>query len=182
MNSNQLQIIGTSENNNFISKYIPFIYLQNSQQKEAVESYVYQEVTKFLEKILEPDVIATPIAYPNLITEMDFKEIDITYFYNNFFFDLGERDYRRKLKRKVKWGVTFDKKCAPIRIESPSPNSSETGGYVNSPDCNSPSYPNRRFGTIDINGTPIFYYIYFTIQEILDVVKQLPLTDNFHSF
>ncbi|BAT57014.1 unknown protein (plasmid) [Nostoc sp. NIES-3756] len=179
MNGEQLQIIDVFDdeyNGNFISNYIPLIRLHNSKQKEAVEKYIYAEAHKFLEKILEPDIIATPIAYPKLITEKDFKEIDISYFYDNFFFDLGERDDRRKLKLKVKWGITFDERCAPIQIKYLPNNSNELLGNITSNDSN--IVPNRRFGTIDINGTPIFYYIYFTIQEILDVIRQLPFTEN----
>ena len=34
------------------------------------------------------------------------------------------------------------------------------------------SLPYYRYGTIDMNGQPIFYYIYFTLQEILDEIKK----------
>lgn len=34
------------------------------------------------------------------------------------------------------------------------------------------TYPfNYKYGIIDINKKPFFYYIYFTLQELLDVIK-----------
>lgn len=176
---NQLQIIGISDNTDFTSNYIPLISFKTAKQKEAVESYIVQEASRFFEKILEPGITAIPIAYPKLITEIDFKEVDISYFYDNLFFDLGERDYTRKLKRVVKWGTTFDEKCAPIKIESAYPSFSNTGDYLSSNNGDSTNYRNRRFGTIDINGTPIFYYLYFTLQEILDVIKKSPFSEKY---
>ncbi|QSV54026.1 MAG: hypothetical protein HEP80_09200 [Dolichospermum sp. UKL201] len=56
---------------------------------------------------------------------------------------------------KTKWCITFDINSTPIEV----PNLT----IPNSDLC-------RRYGTIDIVGKPILYYIYFTLPEILDYV------------
>jgi hypothetical protein len=106
------------------------------------------------------------------------------YFYKTILYDLGERDpafglelltlnsnKRGRLKLLPKWGITFDEKCAPIIINWLSP---KFHIYPNT-DISKIQYkdipPHYRYGTININGRPIFYYIYFTLQELLDVIK-----------
>lgn len=168
----QADIIGIhSDHLKFESEYVPFLSFKNQEQKKVAESYIYQEVSAFFEKIL-PGQAVIPIAYAKLITEADFKKKEISYFYDNLFHDL-ERKPNGQLEPKIRWGLTFDEKCAPLQLASTPPNYT---GYQK-PSLlykDTKGRPHRRFGTIDINGTPVFYYIYFTLQEILDVIKGLP--------
>ena len=115
------------------------------------------------------DINKSQLSYQETITEKDFKKIDISYFYKNLFFDLGEREASGKLKAQIKWCLTFDEKCAPCQLGYVNPS---IKGYGNA----SSIKKERRYGTIDINGSPVLYYIYFTLQEILDVIKKLPDT------
>ncbi|MEH1971589.1 hypothetical protein [Nostoc sp.] len=167
----ELNIIGTcSENTFFKSAYLPFISFANEEQKIAIEDYISQQVDDFFKKIC-PSVNKTQLCYSQIITEKDFKKIEISYFYKNFFDDL-ERDSDSKLNLKIKWSISFDEKCTPIKLAYLSP---DYRGHELKP--KSLSYndakgrSHRKYGTIEINGFPIFYYIYFTLQEILDVVK-----------
>ncbi|MBE9183504.1 hypothetical protein IQ270_01855 [Microcoleus sp. LEGE 07076] len=154
----------------FQSIYVPLISFQNEEQKKAAEDYITGEAKKFFD-ILLPDQEVKPLAYPMLITELDFQKIDMRYFYENLFYDL-ERKPDGKLEAKIKWGITFDEKCAPINLGYLSP---KYDGYEPKIKyTSSDGRPYRRYGTIDINGKPVFYYIYFTLQEILDEIKQLP--------
>lgn len=169
--SYELNIIGTcSENADFKSVYIPFISFANKEQKIAIENYISQQVNDFFKKIY-PNGNKTQLCYSQIITEKDFKKIEISYFYKTFFDDL-ERDSDGKLNLKIKWSISFDEKCTPIKLAYLSP---DYRGHELKP--KSLSYNDakgrlhRKYGTIEINGFPIFYYIYFTLQEILDVIK-----------
>lgn len=166
-----------NENLNFESDCLPLIAFKSENQKNAVEEYILNKVDVFFKRIIqiEFDVKKSQINYSNTITEKDFTEKPISYFYENIFVDLGERDRDGKLDMSPKWGITFDQKCAPIEVSYLPPGFKV---YKNSQpefrpfDSDYYNYKfHYRYGTIDINGTPIFYYIYFTLQEIIDVIK-----------
>jgi hypothetical protein len=149
------------------SNYVPLISFKNQQEKQVAESYVINKVDEFFKEIEEvniPNIVDAQLPYSKSITIEDFssQNTKIEYFYKNLFSDLEERDKDGKLKLKIKWCITFDINFAPIevpQIRIPSPDGR---------DCRDSLY--RRFGTIDIRGTPVLYYIYFTLQEIIDVV------------
>ncbi|MBD2598160.1 hypothetical protein H6G74_28105 [Nostoc spongiaeforme FACHB-130] len=166
-----LDTIGTrSSDTHFQSIYVPFISFANEKQKDSIERYIFQQVDDFFLKI-SPGVNATQLSYSKVITEKDYQEIQISYFYDNLFHDL-ERGSDGKLKLKVKWSITFDERCTPIQLVNLPAN---YRGHEPNPkflDKDNEGRPHRKYGTIEINGVPIFYYIYFTLQEILDVVKQ----------
>ncbi|MBD1891357.1 hypothetical protein [Coleofasciculus sp. FACHB-SPT9] len=156
-----------SESLDFYSDYVPVISFKNQYQKDAVEGYIIEKVKDFFEKLkIDLDITKNQISYQKLITEEDFKKVPISYFHENLFYDLGEREADGRLKAKIKWGITFDEKCVPSQLGYVNPS---FRGYGKPPDIKK----ERRYGTIDINGTPVFYYIYFTLQEILDVIKKL---------
>jgi hypothetical protein len=167
----KINIIGICpETPPFESSYVPLISFKNEEQKKAAEDYITREANIFFKILLKAQEVK-PLAYRLLITELDFKKIDMSYFYENIFSDL-ERKPDGKLEAKIKWGITFDLKCAPIELIYVS---SESRGFdPKIAEKNVKGRPHRRYGTIDINGKPVFYYIYFTLQEILDVIKQLP--------
>jgi hypothetical protein len=157
-----------SENLYFYSNYVPLISFKNKYQKDAVEEYILEEVKDFFKKIeIDLDINKNQLPYQENITEKDFKKVEISYFYENLFYDLGEREPDGRLKVKIKWGITFDEKCVPCQLGYVNPS---FRGYGKPPDIKK----ERRYGTIDINGSPVFYYIYFTLQEILDFLKRLP--------
>jgi hypothetical protein len=171
----EINIIGIYPGNcEFESDYLPLISFKTKAQKDAAEKYIIEKVKTFFKKIIkiDLDVEKTQIKYPKIITDKDFASTKISWFYNNLFFDLECRS-NNKLDFNPKWGITFDEKCAPIMISYLSSNYPR---YSNS----SPKYKVfrcddftfYRYGTIDINGEPIFYYIYFTIQEIIEEIKR----------
>lgn len=154
-----------SENSNFYSHYVPIISFKNKYQKETIEKYILKEVEDFFKKLeIDLDIHKAQLPYQEIITEKDFNEVKISYFYESLFYDLGEREPDGRLKAKIKWGITFDEKCVPCQLGYVDPS---FRGYGRPQDIKK----ERRYGTIDINGSPVFYYIYFTLQEILDVIK-----------
>jgi hypothetical protein len=81
--------------------------------------------------------------------------------YDQLFHDFGERDQGGKLVRKLKFFVTLDEASAPILIKHQGQRGAD----------------DRRYGTIDVGGGTlkehrVCYIVYFTLQELLNVMKQ----------
>lgn len=185
--NNNNTIIGDCSNyHHRESKYVPYISFEDSEKKNA-EEYILKEVSDFFSKFLNKqigDISQARIPTSSLITNDDFKRIDVKYFYETLFDDLGERDEQNKLIPKIKWGAVFDQRCTPISIGEVSENykgdypTFETVSNIelfkqfsNNQKQRCGTIFDRKYGTIDINGTPIFYYIYFTLQEILNAIR-----------
>jgi hypothetical protein len=160
------------ENKPLKSEYVPLISFQNEKQRKVATNYIIEQVKKFFEEIKKeievniPNLVESYFPYSESIIHQEFntiyeefKTVKIDYFYDNLFYDLGEkeedRDQNGKLKMKTKWCITFDINSTPIKV----PN-------LTIPNSDLP----RKYGTIDIVGTPILYYIYFTLPEILDSI------------
>ena len=178
MNQDIKNVGSYNESFNFKSDYLPLIAFKSENQKNAVEEYILTKVDVFFKRIIkiEIDVKKSQINYSNTITEKDFTKKPISYFYENIFVDLGKRNCAGQLDVSPKWGITFDQKCAPIEVSYLSSNYFRSyGNYQPEFTPFKYNYSNKnfyyRYGTIDINGKPIFYYIYFTLQEIIDVIK-----------
>ncbi len=159
-----------SEKKGFQRKFVPLVCFKNQQQKEVAEKYILEQVEKFFQKLRKKDnniVSEIPVSYKKTITDIDFEqEPDNKYFYENLFYDLGERLPNGELKENIKWCITFDRTLAPIELKY-----TQKTGFENKPKKND-LLSIRQFGTIDVNGKPFFYYIYFTMQEILDEIKK----------
>ena len=130
-------------------------------QRKNATTYILEQVKIFFKEIRVdiPTLIESYFPYSQSIINKEFNQVNIDYFYDNLFYDLGEkeedRDENGKLKVKVKWCITFHIDSTPIKVPQLK--------IPNSDLC-------RSFGTIDIVGTPVLYYIYFTLPEILDVI------------
>lgn len=187
MNFNFRNIDIYSEDYAFESSYLPLISFKTDRQRELVEEYIFKKVDIFFTKIMNINISVreSQVAYHKTITEKDFKTKKSEYFYRNIFSDLGQRDANGKLKFPPKWSITFDKKCAPISVSRLSRNfriikDKRSGKRIKEPDLETFIYHHQgiykwhyRYGTIDISGTPAFYYIYFTLQELLDVLTDV---------
>ncbi len=166
------------------SSYIPLISFHSQEQKEIAEVYIQREADDFFGNILNIDPLPQCIPYSKTINWQDFNKVEIEYFYKTLFFDLCNRDSSGKLISNLKWGVTFDAEIAPITTAYMNPLSSRDEeaklSYLdirkNRPSLHYqtqnrfPLY--RRYGVITLNGEAVFYYLYFTMQEILDAIKQ----------
>ncbi|WP_066426554.1 hypothetical protein [Anabaena sp. 4-3] len=159
--SRKKEEIAVLENKTFKSDYIPLISFQNEKQRKIATDYIIEQVKIFFQEIGEniPNLVEAYFPYSESIVAEEFTKVNIDYFYDNLFYDLGEkeedRDENGKLQIKIKWCITFHINSTPIEVpQLKIPNSNL---------C-------RRFGTIDIVGTPILYYIYFTLPEILDII------------
>ncbi|MBD2578254.1 hypothetical protein [Oscillatoria sp. FACHB-1406] len=179
-------IFGIHENNRGVySSYIPFISFATQEHKGIAESYVIREADVFFKSILKIEDSVQLVPYLETITLKDFNQVEMEYFYNTLFFDLGERDINGRLINKLKWSVAFDEEMTPIQVAYLSPSFSGNSGEARL------SYSDRRegrpyfsyrpqklfldyrkYGFISVNGEPVFYYLHFTLQEILDTLKQ----------
>jgi len=140
------------ESSEIFSSHIPFISFPTDKQRDSAELYISNEANFFFSDTLKINEPIEMIPYSRTINWQDFNKVNIDYFYNTLFFDLGERDSSKKLIKKLKWGVTFDEELAPIQ-------------------GNRSDNLYRKYGFISINRKPIFYYLHFTLQEILDALK-----------
>ncbi len=149
------------ENQSINSEYVPLISFQNQKQRQIATDYIIEQVKIFFQEIGVdiPNLVEAQLPYSESIVAEEFSQVNIDYFYDKLFYDLGEkkedRDENGKLKVKIKWCITFHNNSTPIKV----PQLKIPGSNL----C-------RSFGTIDIVGTPIFYYIYFTLQELLDII------------
>lgn len=173
----------SADNYFFESCYLPWISFKNEKQVEAVNKYIYLKAKIFFRQILDLQLPgfnfqSNYISYHQIITDLDFKKTQIKYFYSNIFSCLGERDRESKLVFIPRWGITFDENNCPIET------SFLPSSYIPSPASKINFTPlkyfseNRevsfiRYGDIRANDEPIFYYIYFTMQEILDQIRVL---------
>jgi hypothetical protein len=155
------------ENQPLKSDYVPLLSFQNEKQRKIATDYIIEQVKIFFQEIGVniPNLVEFYFPYSESIIAEEFKKVDIEYFYDNLFYDLGEkkedRDENGKLKVKPKWCITFHINSTPIKVpQLKIPNSDSV----------------RHFGTIDIVGTPILYYIYFTLPELLEII--LPDSKN----
>lgn len=159
---NENIIIENSKAKTLESNYIPYISFNNLEQQEKANEYIVKQVKEFLNFLQKDFENFSYLDYSKSITDLDFsgsQRKPIDYFYNYLLIDLVKRgrDENGKLISPKKWTVTFDINCTPIKVsELIIPNSGNL--------C-------RHFGTIDVGGTPILYYIYFTMQEILDAIR-----------
>ena len=166
------------------SNYIPIISFATQETKNSAESYILSEAKIFFRDILKIHKPVQLVPYLETVTFKDFNQVEIDYFYNTLFSDLGEKDTDGKLVRKLKWSVSFDEEMTPIQVAYLSPSYSKEPEYAKPsvldrrPDRPHFSYrPHRpylnyrKYGYISANGKPIFYYLYFTLQEILDALK-----------
>lgn len=172
------------ENQVVYSSYIPLISFSSQEQKESAELYILSEADDLFRNILMINVTVEPIPYSKTISFQDFTKVDMEYFYTTLFFDLCDRDSNGKLIKKLKWSVVFDEESTPIQVAYLSPSffgDREEARLVYSDRRegrpyltyrpNNPYLPYRKYGFISLNGEPIFYYLYFTLQEILDAIK-----------
>ena len=158
-----------------LSDYVPLISFKTEKQKQAAEDYITKEVDDFFSKFFyqQKKFYYQQIPYSQMITEKDFQVVDMDYFYLNLFYDLTRKN-KKTLDMSVKYSVTFDEKLTPIQLAWIWRNAGAEGEKPKPTIWDKKNNrKHRKYGTIDINGTPVFYYIYFTIQEILDVIKEL---------
>ena len=154
------------------------------EQKNKAESYIFNEGKLFFKTILKIEKPVQIVPYIKTIAWQDFHKVDMEYFYNILFFDLGERNSNGKLVNQLKWGVTFDEEITPIQVAYLYPSFSGDRqearlSYFDRRDGRPyfsyrpyrPYLEYRKYGYISMNGEPVFYYLYFTLQEILDALK-----------
>ncbi|WP_148288079.1 hypothetical protein [Prochlorothrix hollandica] len=178
-------IFGVHETSNGVSSsYIPCISFATQEYKDIAESYVAREADLFFKSILKIEETVQFTPYLKTITWEDFNQVEIEYFYNTLFFDLGERDINGRLINKLKWSVAFDEEITPIQVADLSPSFTGDRGEARlsysdrregrpyfSYRPHKPFLDHRKHGFISVNGEPVFYYLYFTLQEILDSIK-----------
>ena len=94
------------ENQMLKSDYVPLVSFQNEKQRKIATDYIIKQVKIFFQEIGVniPNLVESYFPYTESIIAEDFNKVNIEYFYDNLFYDLGEkkgdRDENGKLKVK----------------------------------------------------------------------------------
>lgn len=142
------------------------ITVYSDDEAKRIHSYINQEVEYFFHDVVKE----TPTGYiPYELSMAPASDLKVlksqkehsNWFYDQIFCDFGERDQHGKLVRKLKFFITLDEESSPMQIK-------HFGQRGADP---------RRYGTIDVGGGTmkehrVCYIVYFTLQELLNAMKQ----------
>jgi hypothetical protein len=143
------------------SELIPFISFSrlSDGQRDRINEYITTEINNFRGLSGEVKFSYTPYRQ-TIALNADFMAKDMDYFYETIFNGIGRgSDGKVVLPKTI--AVTFDERSAPIVISTDPPTM-------------------RRYGSIDINGfhydpdstvQRVCYYLYFSLQEILNILS-----------
>jgi len=142
------------------------ITVNSDDEARRIHSYINKEIEYFFHDVVQE----TPTGYiPYELSMAPASDLKILksqkqhsdWFYDQVFHDFGERGSDGKLIRKLKFFVTLDEASAPMQIKHQGIRGADA----------------RRYGTIDVGGGTkkehrVCYIVYFTLQELLNVMKQ----------
>jgi hypothetical protein len=142
------------------------ITVTSDDEARRIHNYINKEIEYFFHDVVQE----TPTGYIpyelSMAPASDLKTLNSqkehsNWFYEQIFHDFGDRDQDGKLVRKLKFFITLDQDSAPMQIKH--------FGQRGADD--------RRYGTIDVGGGTmkehrVCYIVYFTLQELLNVMKQ----------
>ena len=91
------------ENQTLKSDYVPLISFQNEKQRQIATDYIIEQVKIFFQEIQKigvnvPNVEESYFPYSESIISNEFNKVDINYFYDNLFYDLGEKEEEIEIK------------------------------------------------------------------------------------
>jgi hypothetical protein len=150
----------------YLSDLVPRIAFQNPAYQSIAENYLSSESRIVLDLLLGKDARVEPLKYADSFFVSEFRRIPIDKIYELLFSELGERDTFGRLVPRIRWCITFDLESAPNKLFKVSP------AYKGFQDRDKHSSEIRNFGTVEINGLPVLYIIYFKLEEILNFIKK----------
>jgi hypothetical protein len=150
----------------YLSDLVPRIAFRNTAYQSIAENYLSSKSRMVLELLLGKDARVEPLEYSNSFFVSEFGQIPIDKIYELLFSGLGERDTCGRLVPRIRWCITFDLESAPNKLFEVSP------AYKGFQGLDKHSSEIRNFGTVEINGSPVLYIIYFKLEEILDYIKK----------
>ncbi len=133
------------EYQNAKSVYVPYLSFKDGAHKKLNEEYISPLIKRFFE--LKKIDNYEELNKEDMISDKDFNNFKIDYFYEYIIGDISKRE-GGKIIHKIRYSITFDKDLTPKE---------EDGIY---------------YGEINLGCKPIFYYIYFDLQDMLRFLKQ----------
>lgn len=145
------------------------ITVKSQDEAQRIHKYINNEIEYFFHDIVQEsptgyisyDLSIAPVADLKIVSSFISENQQRDWVYDQIFHDFGERDATGKLVRKLKFFVTLDEFSAPIEIKHQGQRGADA----------------RRYGTIDVGGGTkkehrVCYIVYFTLQELLNAMKQ----------
>ncbi len=133
-----------------LSNYVPYLSFCKDSQLLINEQFIRPKVKNFFEvrKISEYE----HIEISQYISDLDYKTktANVQYFYKNILVDIKKSPSSGKVQSVIKYSITLDEQ-------------------VTSKVCEKTKI---KYDEILLNTTPIFYFIYVDLKEILDFVRK----------
>lgn len=132
-----------------ISSSVPYLYFRKEINQSINDYFIKPKVEQFF-KVPDRDKYQShPIDAEKYISDLDFKEVEFSYFYQEILFDIKKDDSENKIIHEVKYCITLDEKVTNKTCE----------------------ITKIKYDEIVLNKKPIFYFIYIDFKEIMDFVR-----------
>jgi hypothetical protein len=127
-----------------ISSFVPYLYFREETNQKINDEFIEPKVKKFFDaqKIDKYH----PIDAEKYISDLDFKEVKFSYFYEEILYDIKKEG---KIIHEVKYCITLDEKVTNKTCE----------------------ITKIKYDEILLNKKPIFYFIYIDFKEIMDFAR-----------
>ena len=127
-----------------ISSFVPYLYFREETNQKINDEFIEPKVKNFFDaqKIDKYH----PIDAEKYISDLDFKEVKFSYFYEDILYDIKKEE---KIINEVKYCITLDEKVTNKTCE----------------------ITKIKYDEILLNKKPIFYFIYIDFKEIMDFAR-----------
>jgi hypothetical protein len=138
------------------SSIAPLVKFPTEKKSRIANAYMKEE-SKFLISSLEKDFSNfSRVCQNKKILLDDFKNIETRLIYDNITKG-ANRKSDDDLSMEMKWSPVFDKRSTPYEMKIDP--------------MYEPAQSQRKYGCISVNGSPVFYLILFSVQELINAVR-----------
>ncbi len=130
-----------------MSSYVPYLYFGKNTHQVVNEQFIQPRVGKFF--AAREINSYQPLEIKNYISDKDYKTVEFKYFYTCLLTGIQKERSSGKIAFPVRYGITLDE-------------------HITSKICMKTQI---KYDEILLNTTPIFYFIYVDLKEILSFVR-----------
>lgn len=134
--------------NNAISSFVPYLCFAPDIQQVINQQFIEPQVQSFF---VGKETDFRPLSAEKYISLEDFREVKFEYFYEEILTEIS-RNNDGKVRVIPKYAITLDNTITPQYCKQTS----------------------RSFGALTLGKQPVLYFIHFTIEEILNFLRQYP--------
>lgn len=132
-----------------ISYYVPYLSFNKKASDVINNKFITPKIDRFFVARRIAKGKYKPIDVTKYISDLDFKTVSFSYFYENILADITKKQ-SGEILHTVKYGITFDEEVTHKICE-------ET---------------KTKYDEILLNKKPIFYFIYFDLKEIIIFLRE----------